>query len=103
MVVQLLKACVRQALKITEILFPGQRHATDDTLASEIVLGIWQTSGLKQLENLLPRRASNSKAERARKNARLTKQKKKAAQRHQKCDIYWGDTGFPTVTDLKNK
>lgn len=99
----LLKACVRQALKITEILFPGQRHATDDTLASEIAPGIWQTSELKQLENLIPRRASNSEAERASKNARLPKQKRKAAQRHQKGDIYWGDTGFPTVTDLKNK
>lgn len=61
-------------------------HVLDDTLASEIVLGIWKTTELKQLENLIPRRAFNSDAERASKNARLTKQKRKAAQRYQKCD-----------------
>lgn len=38
------------------------------------VLALWQTSELKQLENLLPGRASNSDTERASKNARLTKQ-----------------------------
>lgn len=44
--------------------------------SSGTVLALWQTSELKQLENLLPRRASSSDIERASKNARLTKQQK---------------------------
>lgn len=42
--------------------------------SSETVLAIWQTSELKQLENMIARTASNSEAERASKNARLMKQ-----------------------------
>ena len=44
--------------------------------SSGTVLALWQTSELKQLENLLSRRSSSSDIERDSKNARLTKQQK---------------------------
>lgn len=94
----MLKACVKKGLEIIELLFSSQAHSVDKLIPwsyGTVLVNIWQLSELKQVENLLPRRAFSSDSEKASKLARLTMP---AGGKHmrqlrytKKCDIYCGD------------